>query len=246
MQNAVLVGLSRQVALSRELDVVANNIANVTTTGYKADGSLFEEFLASSARSGTGGRISFVRDRGIWHDMSQGPVERTGNPLDVAIDGRGFLAVQTQRGERYTRNGALQINATGQLVTSEGFRVLGDAGPIQFQREDKNVLISRDGIISVPEGQRGKLRLVKFGAPQRLTKDGGSTFAAPQDMQPQQVGPEERHVMQGALERSNVRSIVEMTRMIEVSRAYSSVATMLQNQGDMRRSAVEKLAEVPA
>jgi len=108
------------------------------------------------------------------------------------------------------------------------------------------VLIARDGLISVPEGTRGKLRLVKFGDAVRLTKDAGSTFAAPQGVQPQQVTPEERHVMQGSLERSNVRGVVEMTRMIEVTRNYTQVAAMLQNQGDMRKSAVEKLAEVPA
>ena len=115
MQNALLVGLSRQMALGREMDVVANNIANLDTTGYKADGSLFEEYLGSAARAGNGNaRVSFVLDRGIWHDMSQGPIQHTGNPLDVAIDGNAFLVVQTPRGERYTRNGALQINAAGQ------------------------------------------------------------------------------------------------------------------------------------
>ena len=169
MQNALLVGLSRQVALARELDVVANNIANLNTTGYKADGSLFEEYLDAAARADqTGSRVSFVHDRGIWHDMSQGPIERTGNPLDVAIDGDGFLVVQTPRGERYTRNGAMQINATGQLVTSDGYPVLGDGGPITLQPTDRQVSISHDGTISVREGTskvdsaRGKLRLVTF------------------------------------------------------------------------------------
>ena len=110
MQNTLLVGLSRQVALARELDVVANNIANINTTGYKTDGSLFEEYLSSSARADqSGARVSFVRDRGTWHDLSQGTTEKTGNPLDVAIDGNAFLVVQTPRGERYTRNGSLQI-----------------------------------------------------------------------------------------------------------------------------------------
>ena len=134
--------------------------------------------------------MSFVRDRGIWHDMSQGPIERTGNSLDVAIDGKGFLVVQTPRGERYTRNGAMQINATGQLVTSDGFPVLGDGGPIQFQPNDQQVSISRDGTISVREGAskvdspRGKLHLVTFANPQQLQKDGSSTFNAPDGMQP--------------------------------------------------------------
>ena len=182
MQNTFLVGLSRQVALSRELDVVANNIANINTNGYKADGSLFEEYLSSSARSDTGGRVSYVRDRGVWHDMGAGPIEHTGNPLDLAIDGDGFFAVQTPRGERYTRNGALHLNATGQLVTSEGDPVLGTGGPITFQPNDRQISISADGTISVRDGAskvdtaRGKLRLVTFAKPQQLQKDGGSTF----------------------------------------------------------------------
>src|SRR5579872_644462 len=183
MQNAILVGLSRQVALERELDVVANNIANINTTGYKADGSMFEEFLSSSARgAGTASRVSFVQDRGTWRDMSAGPIEHTGNPLDVAVSGKGFLVVQTPRGERYTRNGLFQINADGELVTSDGYQVLGDGGPIKLQRTDRQVQISADGTISVREGsskvdsQRGKLRLVSFANMQQLQKDSSSTF----------------------------------------------------------------------
>jgi flagellar basal-body rod protein FlgF len=250
MENALLIGLSRQMSLRREMDVVSNNVANINTTGFKGDTAIFEEYLMPGASADQFAhpdrKLSYVLDRSTWHDMSQGPTQQTGNPLDVAIDGSAFLVVQTPRGERYTRNGALQINAAGQLVTSEGFQVLGDSGPIQFQTNDKEILIGRDGSISVPEGTRGKLRLVKFDAMQRLTKDGGSTFAAPQGVQPQQVTPEERHILQGSLERSNVRGVVEMTRLIEVTRNYTQVATMLQNQGDMRKSAVEKLAEVPA
>ena len=178
MQNALLVGLSRQVALARELDVVANNIANINTAGYKADGSLFEEYLASAARADkSGDRVSFVRDRGTWHDLTPGPVEKTGNPLDIAVDGSGFLVVQTPRGERYTRNGSMQINATGQLVTSDGNPVIGDSGPIAFQPTDKNISISRDGTISVREGNskvdsaRGVLKLVSFDNAQQLQKE---------------------------------------------------------------------------
>ena len=183
MQNAVLVGLSRQVGLAREMDVVANNIANLNTTGYKADGSIFEEFLSSAARADqTGSRVSFVSDRGVWHDMRQGPIERTGNSLDIAVDGNAFLVVQTPRGERYTRNGSMQINANGQLVTGDGYPVIGDGGPISLQPNDRQVSISRDGTISVREGTskvdsaRGKLKLVTFANPQQLQKDGNGTF----------------------------------------------------------------------
>lgn len=250
MQNAVLVGLSRQVGLAREMDVVANNIANLNTTGYKADGSVFEEYLTSAARSDqTGSRVSFVRDRGVWHDMSQGPIERTGNPLDVAVDGTGFLVVQTPRGERYTRNGALQINATGQLVTSDGFPVLGDGGPITLQANDRQVQISRDGTISVREGAsnvdsaRGKLRLVTFTDPQQLQKDGSSTFNPTAGAQPQPATT--GGIIQGVVEKSNVRGVVEMSRMIEITRAYTQIDGLLQQQNDLSQSAIDKLAEVP-
>jgi flagellar basal-body rod protein FlgF len=250
MENASLVGLSRQVALSRELDVIANNIANINTTGFKADGSLFEEYLSSSARAPQGGgRVSFVRDRGVWHDMGQGPIERTGNPLDVAIQGQGYLAVQTARGERYTRNGALQINATGQLVTNEGDAVLGDGGAITFQPNDRNITIGADGTISVREGTnqtssvRGKLRLVDFVNPQSLQKDGSSTFNPVNGATPQPAA--NASIVQGSVEKSNVRAVVEMSRMIELTRAYTQIATMLQQQDSQSQQAIDKLAEVP-
>jgi len=251
MENILLVGLSRQVSLGREMDVVANNIANINTTGYKADGSLFAEYLSSNARTGSSSsRISFVQDSGVWHDMSQGVVERTGNPLDVAIDGQGFLVVQTPRGERYTRNGSLQINAQGQLVTSDGNQVLGDAGPITFQPKDQQVSISRDGTISVREGSsnvdtvRGRLRLVDFANPQQLQKEGAGTFSAPDGAAPQPAP--KAAIVQGSLEKSNVRSVVEMSRMIEITRAYTQVANLLQQQGDVSQQAIDKLADVPA
>jgi len=254
MENALLIGLSRQIALHRELEVVANNIANLDTTGYKADGSIFEEFLmpAASASGFQGGdrRLSYVQDRATWHNLNPGPIRQTGNPLDVAIDGDAFLAVQTARGERYTRNGALQINAQGELVTSAGDRVLGDGGPIQFQNTDHDISINKDGSITVREGAntksdsaRGRLRLVRFDRAQQLQKDGASLFSAPNGVAPQPA-PNAR-VAQGAIEQSNVRSVVEMARMVEVTRTYAQIAAILQQQGDMRRNAIDKLAEIP-
>ncbi len=251
MQNALLVGLSRQVALAREIDVIANNIANINTTGYKADGTLFEEYLDSAARSAQQpGRISFVRDRGTWHDLSAGPIEQTGNPLNVAIDGNAFLVVQTARGQRFTRNGAFQINGQGQLVTGEGDLVLGDAGPITFQPTDNSITIGQDGTITAREGSakvdslRGSLRLVAFTDASQLQKDGNSTFAAVNNAQPQPT--KASRLIQGSLEKSNVRSVLEMSRMVEVTRTYTQIAAMLQNQSDQSQQTIDKLAEVPA
>jgi len=252
MDNTILVGLSRQVALSRELDVVANNIANINTTGFKADGSMFEEYLSSAARTNVNGKVSFVQDRGTWHDMSQGSIERTGSPLDVAIDGKGYLVLQTPRGERYTRNGAFQIGPNGNLMTADGMPVLGDGGPITLQPTDRQISIAANGTISVRAGTstidsvRGKLRIVSFDPAQtmQLTKDGGSTFAAPAGVTPQPDTTS--RVAQGAVEKSNVRGVIEISRMIEITRTYAQIAGMLQQQSDMRNSAVDKLADVPA
>jgi len=255
MENMVLVGLSRQVALHRELGVVANNIANLNTTGFKGDGALFEQYLMPVARdnqfSGADSRLNFVQDRATWLDLSQGPIQQTGNPLDVAIDGNGFLVVQTPRGERYTRNGALQINAAGEVVTSQGYQVIGESGPIILQTSDRDIVINADGSIRVREGasaatdaSRGKLRLVDFDQPQRLQKDGASTFLADPEMQPRPAT--NSRLVQGAVEKSNVQGVLEMTRLVEVTRSYTEVAAILQQQSELRQNAIEKLAEVPA
>jgi flagellar basal-body rod protein FlgF len=255
MDNALLIGLSRQTTLRRELDIVANNIANVNTTGFKADGAVFSEYLQNGASSdrfqGADRRISFVQDRQTWHDVTQGAIQSTGSPLDVAIDGNAYFVVQTARGERYTRNGSFQINGEGQLVTSAGEPVLGDGGPIVFANGDNGITINPDGTVRVQEGTsgtdggRGRVRLASFANPQLLRKDGGSTYVAPEGVQPEAPAAGVR-ILQGSIEKSNVRPVVEMARMIELSRAYTEVASILQSQSDMRRSAIERLAEVPA
>ncbi len=254
MENALLVGLSRQMALSHELDVVSNNIANINTTGYKADNAAFSEFLMSNARdndfSGKDKRVDFVQDRSTWIDLSPGAVERTGNPLDVAIDGNGYLTVQTQRGQRYTRNGSLSINPTGQLVTSEGDQVIGAAGPITFQIGDQNINISSTGIITARDstGQdaaRGQLQLAYFDRPQMLQKEGASLFSAPAGVNVVPVSPNTR-VVQGALEKSNVNGIAAMARMIEITRSYSDISAILQQESDQRRSALQQISQPPS
>jgi flagellar basal-body rod protein FlgF len=255
MENALLVGLSRQMALSHDLDIVANNIANLETTGYKADNALFSQYLMPKASddqfTGSDRRVSFVTDRGTWINFSPGAIQRTGNPLDVAIDGNAYLAVQTPQGVRYTRNGALLTNATGQLVTTEGYQVLGDAGPITFQNTDHNVIISPSGIITVREGNstgdspRGRLQLVAFDQPNRLQKDGGSTFEAPQGVNPVPPALGTR-VVQGAIEKSNVNAVAEISRMIQITQSYNDIASVLQQQSDQRKNALTQLSQAPA
>jgi len=249
MENTLLIGLSRQVTLERQMDVVANNIANVNTTGFKADRSVFEEYLMPVAREdnfvGRDRRLSYVQDRATFHDFSGGPSEQTKNPLDVAIDGGGFLVVQTPAGERYTRDGGLQINNQGQLVNAAGNQVLGTSGPIVFQPTDHDISIA-----TVVEGTgrvdsvRGKLRLVSFAQAQQLLKEGSNLYSAGEGGAPQ--ADTTSRVRQGYIEKSNVNSVSEMSRMIEVSRTYTQISALLQQQSDLHRTAIEKLADVPA
>ena len=253
MENTLLVGLSRQATLERQLDVVANNIANVNTTGYKADSSLFEEYLKSGAHEdnfvGSDRSVSYVQDRGTFRDFTQGASEQTKNPLDLAIDGSAFLVVQTPGGERYTRDGGLQLNNQGQLVTVAGNPVLGTGGPIVFQPTDHDVNVTPDGTITVQEGAshtdsiRGKLRLVSFSQAQKLLKEGSNLYSAGEGSPQPDV---KSAVRQGFIEKSNVNAVAEMSRMIEVSRAYTQISTLLQQQSDLHKSAIEKLADVPA
>jgi flagellar basal-body rod protein FlgF len=252
MQNSLLVGLSRQMSLSHQIDIIANNIANIDTTGFKADNAAFSQYLMPGASDGdfTGkdNKINFVQDQGTWIDLRPGSLQRTGDPLDVAIDGKGYFVVQTPRGQRFTRNGAFGINSTGQLVTNTGDLVLGTAGPINFQSTDHDVIISASGVVSARDGsgtvnvQRGQLQLVDFGSPQQLQKDSASTFQAPPNANQKGVAPGTR-VVQGSIEKSNVQPILEMTRMIEITRTYSDVAAILQQQGDLRRNSLQQLAQ---
>jgi flagellar basal-body rod protein FlgF len=254
MENTLLVGLSRQMVLERQMDAVANNVANINTNGFKADRPLFEEYLRSPAHEDnfvrSDRRVSFVQDRGTFKDFAAGNNEQTRNPLDVAIDGKGFLVVQTPAGERYTRDGNLQINNQGQLVTQRGYPVLGGSGPIVFQQTDKQINIATDGNVTVLEGTnridsvRGKLRIVSFADPQQLVKDGGNLFSAGQGVAPQPDTTS--RVNQGFVEKSNVNSVFEMSRLVEITRTYTQISALLQQQSDLHKSAIEKLADVPA
>jgi len=177
-------------------------------------------------------------------------MQRTGNPLDVSIDGKGYFVVQTPRGQRYSRNGAFSINGTGSLVNSEGDQVIGAAGPIIFQVNDQDVNISSNGLITVRDGTgaespRGQLQIVDFNQPQTLQKDGASTFAAAANANPGPA-PELTRVVQGAIEKSNVNAVAEMARMIEITRNYSDISLILQQQSDQRRNAMQQLSQPPS
>jgi flagellar basal-body rod protein FlgF len=243
MENALLIGLSRQTALGRELDVIANNMANVTTNGFKARQARFDEYLMPSARADAFPRpdqlLSYVIDSGTPLDLSAGALEMTGNPLHAAIKGEGFFVVQTAAGERYTRNGAFELDAQGQLVTTDGHVVLGQSGPIVIGPEETGIAVAPDGAVTSSQGERGRLRLVQFGNPQNLANEGANVFSAEEPPQP----AANARVEGGALERSNVNAVAQMSRLIEVNRSYTSIANMIGRMDELRRSAISRLAD---
>lgn len=243
--NAQLIGLSRQIALQRQMDVVANNIANVNTTGFKAENLLFEEYVMPVARNQDfptlDQPLSYVQDWATMHDLSGGAMVQTGNELDVALNGDGFLAVQTPAGERWTKAGALQLDATGTLVNLNGHPVLGEGGPIQFGAEETGLLIAADGSVSSSAGAKGRLRLVEFANAQELTREGQNLFAGGTPL-----AATNTRLMQGFIEKSNVSGVSEMAEMIRVTRAYESAASMAQKQDDMRRDAIRRLGDTNA
>ena len=244
MENIVPINLSRHIVLQREMEVIANNVANSTTNGFKRRAGHFGEALAKGARGDAfraGDRgISFVLDRGSVLDLSQGASERTGNPLDVTIKGEAFFTVRTAAGERYTRNGALGLNARGELVTSDGHPVLAEQGPLAFTAADSDIAIASDGTVSTAQGVRGRLRLAAFANPQALENIGTNLFAAREAPRPAGAGA---RLEAGMIEKSNVSPVVEIARMIEVNRAYASLAQAAQKSDDLRRTAITKLAE---
>lgn len=245
MQNALFVGVSSQVALQRELEVIANNMANVSTNGFKSRNSRFQEYLMPVASADSfqrpDRRVSYVIDQGTALDLGQGPIEQTGNPLHVAVRGEAFLVVATPAGDRFTRNGAFETNAQGTIVTSDGFPVQGEAGPIQIGPQETGVSIGPDGTVSTNLGIRGRVRLVTFANPQSLKNEGANLYTA--STQPQPAGLTGR-VESGALERSNVKSVVEMTRLMDVNRTYAMVSSVISRLDDLRGTAIRRLADV--
>lgn len=245
MQNSLLIGLSKQVALRQSMDTIANNMANMNTAGYKSDEMMFEEYLMPVAKmnehTGRDRTLSYVDTPGIYRDFAAGDMEQTGGELDVAISGEGWLVVDTPAGERYTRNGQLKLNTEGTLVTTDGFPVLGDGGPLVFAANETNVTIAEDGTISSSEGAKGRLRLVSFETEEALKKVGDTLFEANEDAQPQPS--ENGRIMQGMIEKSNVNSLMEMTRMIETIRAYTSISQSIERSQKLREEAINQLGQ---
>jgi len=242
MENTSFIALSKQSAIRRTMSVVANNLANMNTTGFKGEKIMFVEHLVRSKGGEKigGERMAYVRDIATVRDKSEGPLQKTGNPLDLAINGDGFFTIDTPDGERYTRNGNFQMNEEGQLVTRLGHPVLSDNGqPFFFTAEDGQISIARDGTVSTDTGQIGRIGVVSFENTYDMQQVAGGLLNTEQ--QPAPV--EQTNVVQGMLEGSNVQPIIEMTRMIEANRSYNHVKNFVQREDERIKKMVQEFAK---
>jgi flagellar basal-body rod protein FlgF len=238
MDNSLMVGLSAQQALRRRMDMTANNLANMTTTGFKAEKLVLRELVEAPAEARDGSAdIAFVDAWRLQRDMSTGAMLRTGNPLDVAIDGEGFFAVETAAGPAYTRDGRFAL-LDGRLVTRAGQPVLAP-GLVEIDPAAGDVTIDPTGAIRQNGAEIGRLTLVAFDQPDALEKLGDNLWGpAGQTARP----AEGARIAQGFVEGSNVNAVAELTQMIEISRAYQSVSRMLSQSDELRGAAINKLS----
>lgn len=240
METTSFIALSRQMALRREMNIVANNIANMNTNGFKGEKMLFVEHLirSKSDEHVLGEKLAYTRDIATVRDTSEGHLTKTNNPLDMAISGDGYFAVETEVGERYTRNGRFQLDQGGQLVTQSGNPVLSDTGaPFFFGPTDRDITVNADGTISTENGPLGRLRVVRFEDDLALRQESNLMFSADPDNPP--VDSEGVMVNQGMLESSNVQPIIELTRMIEVHRSYDSIKKFIEKEDERQKKMIQ-------
>lgn len=241
MESPLYIGLSRQVALRRQLEVVANNVANMNTAGFRAERTLFEAAMQPGGKR-PNDQIAFTIDRATYTDLRPGGFTATGNPFDVALDGDGWFQVRTPDGDRFTRDGRLHRDADGQLVTAGGFPVLDDnRQPIMIASDSSVLTIGTDGLVSADDQMVARLRVVRFDDPQQLRQTGDVLFAADPGVDPLPA-PDTRTV-QGKIEQSNVQGIAEVTRMMDLSRDYQAVTRMVEDGQDLLRAAINRLGK---
>jgi flagellar basal-body rod protein FlgF len=243
MDNSLYVGLSKQMVLQQQMDIIANNIANVDTSGFKVESLMTaQDPLAPAKTLGVQNPVDFVVSNGVVRDFSEGPLRQTGAPLDVAIDGNGFFSVQTPTGPRYTRDGRFKTDDTGQLVNQSGLPVLDDGGsPIVIDAQKGPVAVSADGVITQNGERTGKIGVVTFDSLTGLSKTGDNLYQNTSNLQSKPAT--DIKLRQGMLEGSNVQPILEISRMIEVSRAYDQMAQLMTSQADLSTQAIQTLGK---
>jgi len=244
MDNTTYGAVSAQVALQKELETIANNVANAGTAGFKADRSFFQSYID---KLGGQGGVSYVEDAATYIDRASGPIEVTGNSLDIALDGNGFLAVSAPQGTEYTRDGHMQISPDGTLTDAAGRAILGnDGAPIQLPAGFQNIDIKSNGKLKVTVNGRqqdvAQIGVFRPTDPIAMRKGGDGLLTSPQSgMQPTTPDEGGARIVQGSVEGSTVQPMKEIANMTELTRAYERLQTMLANESDRDRKMIDAL-----
>jgi len=242
MTNTVYITLARQQLLRDEMGIIAQNIANASTSGYKGEEQMFREFLFKSP---DGDNVSYVETAGTERDHKQGRMDQTGNDLDVAINGKGYFVVRGEREDELTRAGHFNLDATGTIVNSAGLPILDENNqPIVIGRGVRQIEIGRDGTVSTENGKLSRIKLVEVENEDLLERQGEGLYIYRGLDTPSTVPAAETQIQQGSIEASNVNPILEMTRMIEVVRSYQSAQRMMETQSDLLRRAIQDITSV--
>jgi len=238
MDTSTYVSLSGLAARDQEMAVLANNLANMSTPGFKAERMMFSEYLANAPG---GSQISYVTQAGNNHDMSAGPLSHTGNALDIALNGEGWLAVTTPTGTSYTRSGHFQLDPQGEVVSSNGYLLQGDGGaPIVVPADAGNVTISPDGTVSTAQGATlGHIPVVTFANPQLMTAEANNLYDTTEAPQPITT----TQVMQGTIEDSNLQPILAITRLVNAAREMTAVKNFGDAENNRIKTAIERLGK---
>ncbi len=243
MNSGIYGAISGSMAMMNQLDVLANNLANVNTPGYKKDTIRFEAVLSATASQGAveGVDMPALVMEEYSVDFSSGTIKLTENTFDLALDGDGFFVVNTPQGTAYTRQGNFRMDANGKLVTVEGYEVLGGGAPIII--DGGTVSFDSEGKIFVEGLETGAVDVVDFPKPYDLRKVGSALFM-PNSADASPTPASGTSVMQGHLEGSNVNVLEEMVRMIETTRFSETCQRMIQNYDQMTGKAVNDLGKV--
>lgn len=244
MDNSIYITLSRQMALFRDMEVTANNIANADTPGYKAEKLMFSDYLVRDRAGNQNRQNAYANDALSYRDTSNGAIKNTGNPLDLAINGNAYFQVQTPLGTRFTRAGNFQLDPEGTIVTAEGYPVLGaDGGQIVIPQNAVNVIINGYGQITSNGEALGQVGMMEFQNPAAMKRLGNSLYTATETPQP--VIPDLQNgtatplssarIVQGSLETSNVTAVTEMVHVMDVSRSVANTAKFIETMYDLER-----------
>lgn len=239
MDNAGYVSLTRQTGLWKEMQVVANNVANMSTSGFRREGVVFSEDIA--ALPNEGGGLAMAAARARFTDPSQGAMSKTGNPMNLAIQGHGYFMIETPDGNRLTRAGAFALNTEGEIVNPDGLRLLDiGSAPIFIPPDAAHVSISQDGTVSADGNPLAQVGIFEVQDEAALSRQHGTLFDPGKD---EPVPMQAPTVLQGFVEGSNVNPVTEMARMIEVQRTYEMGMKFMENEDKRIRNVTRTLGQ---